>query len=256
MRPGIVANSYSHFVGKRKKLPAHFQPLSRGKHRKQLRQIRPGSAQIYTAVRESGLLLTGVMFPLRLLVRITRLYAFFVEQLAELADECADPEVRKDPWYCAYFEAAVAFGADRLNLLVGCRVHELLSQRLRKARWRSPPFSTPRPYHEVFARYTRLIARLGQIERLALRRAKKLRRFNLSRIHTQSPRRLHLRDCALTLGPLSSACLALAEVPPPRQSTVLSTSSSSRLRPSPSAACPQCSAPASPPGRTHPPRPR
>lgn len=46
----------------------------------------------------------AVMLALRALVPITRLYAWFLEQLTQLAEDGADPR------HCAELEAAVAFG--------------------------------------------------------------------------------------------------------------------------------------------------
>lgn len=173
-------------------------------------------------------LLMAVMFPLRPLLRITRLQAWFLEQLTQLAEDGADPR------YCAELEAALAFGKEGLNLLVGYRVQELLGQRFRGGHWRSPRFPTPRPYSEILARFARLLARLGHIQRLTRRRANQLRRQmakNLVNIASSVPATTHAsahpldvlprqrrgrwiarhctRDggrCALSRGPPATSC--------------------------------------------------
>jgi hypothetical protein len=124
-------------------------------------------------------LIVMIFFPLGQLARPWRIaldYLYAIE--AVLADEACLAEFRDPPASRADLEASIANAEDVIAVLIGVRTRELLG--LGFSITRRPKFDVriarARSMDEVLARYSRVRASLTGIDRIARRRANRIRR--------------------------------------------------------------------------------
>ncbi len=120
-----------------------------------------------------------IFFPLGQLARLWRVALDYLHAIeAVLADEACLAEFRDLPASRAALEASIANAEDVIAVLIGVRTRELLG--LGFSISRRPTFDVritkARSMNQVLARYSRMLASLSQIERIARRRANRIRR--------------------------------------------------------------------------------
>jgi len=127
---------------------------------------------------ELFLILLRLLFPRDPVAAMTEAMRFFLGSLlARLEDAETLLQLQNDPRERASLEAAIASAEDGINLIIHHRARQILGLRLTHipANTEHPPHCA-RPLHEVLARFERAVSLYENIERLAQRRAQRMKR--------------------------------------------------------------------------------